>query len=276
MGKRITQLNEITTIDNNDILYGVDISDLTHSPDGTSVKFKKSNLLKEVVQTASTNTEDITDLQSNLTGWISANETWSYASPTTITVPSGAVSRYQKGDKFKLTANGVVLYGYIVGIADTLLTVAGNPLTNHAFSDNFYSRIENPQGFPNTFSFTPTIRATSGTPPTYSAINCLFSIKGNVCTIWYYLANASGGTAGAGSVLLELSMPVTSAMTGRIGNGAVYNGGTLINGVAIYDFCSVIGNGTAFLYFNGRAYNILASDQSNANRYFQATVQVIY
>lgn len=48
MGKRTTQLGEITTIDDNDILYGVDVDDLTHSPDGTSVKFKKSNLLKEV------------------------------------------------------------------------------------------------------------------------------------------------------------------------------------------------------------------------------------
>ena len=53
MGKRTSQLNEITTIDNNDILYGVDVSDLTHSPDGTSVRFKKQNFLKEVVQNVS-------------------------------------------------------------------------------------------------------------------------------------------------------------------------------------------------------------------------------
>lgn len=47
MGRRTSQLGEITTIDDNDILYGVDVSDLTHSPDGTSVRFKKSNLLKD-------------------------------------------------------------------------------------------------------------------------------------------------------------------------------------------------------------------------------------
>lgn len=47
MGKRTSQLNEITTIDNNDILYGVDVDDLTHSPDGTSVRFKKGDLLKD-------------------------------------------------------------------------------------------------------------------------------------------------------------------------------------------------------------------------------------
>jgi hypothetical protein len=191
-------------------------------------------------------------------------------------VPAGATDRYQKGDKFKLTSNGVVLQGYIVGIADTLLTVAGNPLTNHVFSNNFYSRMENPQGFPYSFNFTPTIRATGGTPPSYSAINCSFAIKGNTCTVWYYLANASGGTAGSGSVLLELSMPVTSAITGRIGNGAVYNGGTTINGLVIQDFCSIVGTGTAFLYFNGNGNNILASNQSNANRYFMAIAQTIF
>ena len=61
MGKRTTQLNEITTVDNNDILYGVDVDDLTHSPDGTSVKFKKSNLLKEV-------NSDVSELQGIISG----------------------------------------------------------------------------------------------------------------------------------------------------------------------------------------------------------------
>ena len=35
----------------------------------------------------------------NWDGWISANETWVYASATTITVPSGAASKYQKGTR---------------------------------------------------------------------------------------------------------------------------------------------------------------------------------
>jgi hypothetical protein len=61
MGKRTSQLGEITTIDDNDILYGVDVSDLTHSPDGTSVKFKKSNLLKEV-------NSDVSELQGIISG----------------------------------------------------------------------------------------------------------------------------------------------------------------------------------------------------------------
>jgi hypothetical protein len=68
MGKRTTQLNEITTVDNNDILYGVDVDDLTHSPDGTSVKFKKSNLLKEVNSRVGDIESDVSELQGIISG----------------------------------------------------------------------------------------------------------------------------------------------------------------------------------------------------------------
>ena len=68
MGKRTTQLNEITTVDNSDILYGVDVDDLTHSPDGTSVKFKKSNLLKEVNSRAGDIESDVSELQGIISG----------------------------------------------------------------------------------------------------------------------------------------------------------------------------------------------------------------
>lgn len=68
MGKRTTQLGEITTIDDNDILYGVDVDDLTHSPDGTSVRFKKSNLLKEVNSRAGDIESDVSDLQGIISG----------------------------------------------------------------------------------------------------------------------------------------------------------------------------------------------------------------
>lgn len=68
MGKRTSQLGEITTIDDNDILYGVDVDDLTHSPDGTSVKFKKSNLLKEVNSRAGDIESDVSELQGIISG----------------------------------------------------------------------------------------------------------------------------------------------------------------------------------------------------------------
>ena len=61
---RISQLTEITTIDNADLLYGVDVSDLTHSPDGSSRKFTKQNLLKEINSRAGDIESDVSDLES--------------------------------------------------------------------------------------------------------------------------------------------------------------------------------------------------------------------
>lgn len=91
-----------------------------------------------------------------INGWISANEAWTYASadaPTfVITVPSGAASKYNVGDKIKLTQT-TVKYFIITAITDTTLTVYGGTdytLANAAISANYYSHAKSPVGFPMT------------------------------------------------------------------------------------------------------------------------------
>ena len=49
MGKRISQLAEITTVDSNDLLNVVDVSDTTYSASGTNKKVKKSSLAKSLL-----------------------------------------------------------------------------------------------------------------------------------------------------------------------------------------------------------------------------------
>lgn len=87
-------------------------------------------------------------------GWISAGETWTYASadaPTfVITVPSGAASRYSVGMKIKLTQT-TVKYFIITAVSDTTITVYGGTdytLIDAAISANYYSMVKSPQGFP--------------------------------------------------------------------------------------------------------------------------------
>jgi len=91
----------------------------------------------------------------NYDGWIDANETWTYASaddPTyTITVPSGAASKYGVGMRIKWTQNGTVRYGIITAVADTVLTVYGGTdynVDDAAISANYYSSQKAPLGFP--------------------------------------------------------------------------------------------------------------------------------
>lgn len=112
-------------------------------------------------------------------GWISAGETWTYASATTITVPSGAASKYQKGDKIKITNNSATKYFYVVGVADTVLTVTGgSDYTVHdsAITNPYFSKIENPQGFPMWFNWTPSYGGTFSSVTTGVA---KFMVKGD-------------------------------------------------------------------------------------------------
>lgn len=92
-------------------------------------------------------------------GWIPATGTWSYNAADKITVPSGAGSIYQKGDRIKFTQT-TVKYGVIVAVTDTLLTIAVNTdytVANAAITDIYYSHQVNPIGYPATFNYTPTL-----------------------------------------------------------------------------------------------------------------------
>lgn len=92
-------------------------------------------------------------------GWISAGETWTYASaddPTyTFTVGADVTTKYSVGMKIKLT-QGTVKYFIITAISaftggNTTITVYGGTdydLASSAISDNAYSMMRTPVGFP--------------------------------------------------------------------------------------------------------------------------------
>lgn len=115
-----------------------------------------------------------------LDGWTPADATWTYASASTITVPSGAASIYQKGDRVKLTQT-TVKYFVIVAVADTVLTFAVNTdytVANAAITLNYYSHQANPLGYPHWFTWAPTLAG--GTSP--AANSAYFKVDGN--TMW--------------------------------------------------------------------------------------------
>jgi len=146
-----------------------------------------------------------------LDGWIPAEQTWTYASATTITVPSGAASRYQKGDKIKLTQT-TVKYFYVVGVADTVLTVTGGTdytVANAAITDNYFSKILNPQGFPQRFAYTPTITAGSGTFTTVSASG-EFTLTGKTVCVAVTITITTKGTA-SGAVIFTIPINISSS-----------------------------------------------------------------
>lgn len=126
------------------------------------------------------------------TGWVIVNETFTYASAKTITVASGAASRFQKGDKLKLTQT-TVKYFYIVGVADTVLTVTGGSdytVANAAITSPYLSRIENPLGFPTFFNYVPT--EGGWTSVTFNKMQ--FSIQATMFFGWMRLTGTSDQT----------------------------------------------------------------------------------
>lgn len=143
-------------------------------------------------------------------GWQSANESWSYASASTITVPSGAASKYQKGDRIKFTQT-TVKYGVIVAVADTLLTIAVNTdytVANAAITANYYSHEASPLGFPGTFNFTPGSIDWNGTDPTTPTTIAQYQITGSMLTFVIKQTNTGAGTT---NTQFQCSIPVNCA-----------------------------------------------------------------
>lgn len=147
--------------------------------------------------------------------WNAVADTWTYASPTTITVPTGAASLYKKGDKFKLTANSVVLYGYIITVADTLLTVAGDALTNHTFTATAVSHDTSPIGFPDYFSFTGAASGMTSISETHK-----FALNGTICTVQSVVTGTGSTTSRA------MELPIAAKEEVRTNVYAVNNGTT--------------------------------------------------
>lgn len=100
------------------------------------------------------------------TGWSLVSDTWTYASATTITVPSGAEGIYSVGDKIRFKQGAGYKYFYVVTVADTLLTVTGGSdytvNTPTAITDIYYSKATSPVRFPQKFNYTPTLTNIAG------------------------------------------------------------------------------------------------------------------
>jgi hypothetical protein len=153
-------------------------------------------------------------------GWTPVTDTWTYASASTIIVPSGAASLYQKGDRIKWTQT-TVKYGVIVAVADTLLTIAVNTdytVANAAISAIFYSHQASPLGFPSTFNYSLVWTNTSTNPAIVNGtILARFNITENICTVWVTINMGASTTYGTGSIYL-FSLPVTALYSTQFSN----------------------------------------------------------
>ena len=161
--------------------------------------------------------------QGSVDGWISADASWTYASASTITVPSGAASLYQKGDRIKWTQT-TVKYGVIVAVADTLLTIAVNDdytVANAVITLNYYSHQLNPIGYPGWFNHTGyTISVDSGAVATSNNKLGVFSVNGNTCV---FNGTANVGKSGGPATETRFTLPITAISALGTGGASVDN-----------------------------------------------------
>lgn len=161
---------------------------------------------------AQTDLQAALDAKSNMlsSGWIPAGETWTYASATTFTISGDQTAKYGKGDKLWLTQTSSK-YFYIVAVSysnpNTTITVCAGDvysLANAAITSPFYSKAQSPVGFPDWFTWTPTLTGFSANPTTTIA---LFRLDGTTCTIQIHQIGA--GTSNA--TTFTISLPITAA-----------------------------------------------------------------
>jgi len=139
----------------------------------------------------------IIDEETYSSDWVTAGETWTYVSATTYTVTGDLTGKYNKGDKIRLKQGGAYKYFYIVNVAHaagitTVTVFAGSDYTlvSATITDNYYTKLESPNGFPTTFNYT---RATNG----FSSItdsSTKFFIIGNVIFMVTYILGVSNDT----------------------------------------------------------------------------------
>lgn len=192
--------------------------------------------MRTVVGVAASSTAD---------GWVSAGETWTYASATTFTISGDSSTRYSPGDKIRLSQS-TTKYFYITGVAfsagTTTITINGGTdyvLTNATISSNYFSKATSPNGFPQHFNFTTTHGGYSVVP---SGGKNRFSMAGRTVEV---RASDTGGTSNATTTTYVL--PVTSANQGDqvIGVGVGVN-----NGSAVWSNGTVTANSTTLSWFN--------------------------
>jgi hypothetical protein len=131
-------------------------------------------------------------------GWIAAGETWTFDSATTITVPTDATTKYQPGDKIKLDDGGTK-YANIIAVSATLLTITGTTLSGGAITNPYYSRAEEPFGFPTYFTWVTTVSASGAMTATadyvtYGYIGNYY-LKGLVVHFTLLVAYTVGGVS---------------------------------------------------------------------------------
>jgi len=141
-------------------------------------------------------------------GWTDPDETWEYLSATSITVPAGAASFYSIGDKIRLYQT-TWKYFYVVGVADTVLTLTGGisyTVANAAITANGYSKMASPVGFPAYMDWSGVTGHNVQGGSAVTTDNFRFAIVGRLCICTFNSVVTSNVTTMTGTAPVAASL----------------------------------------------------------------------
>ena len=148
-------------------------------------------------------------------GWLEIFDgLWTYASATTITVPTGAASIYAVGDQIRLKQGGAYKYCSVTTVADALLTVTGGTdytVANAAITDAAFSK-GGGVGHPVWYNYTSiTWTCTTSGTIVFTTTQCRFSVVGRKLTIVGTFVYSSRSSPVGRLTLTKSSLPVAPA-----------------------------------------------------------------
>jgi hypothetical protein len=167
-------------------------------------------------------------------GWQKETATWTRTGNHTFTVSGDVTATYRKGAKARYKDGGSYEYGVIFSSSYsapnttvTLITNSDYAMAAATITDTYLSYIDNPEGFPQWFNYSPAISGSGGSAGAYaeSESSCKFTVSGGLLhTRIHKVVSNVGSWTGT----LRVSTPATIVVqtTGSIIlNGSIYASG---------------------------------------------------
>jgi hypothetical protein len=196
-----------------------------------------------------------TALGAPMEGWQPAIGSWTYASASTITVPTNATLTYQRGMKLRWKQGAGYKYGVIHTVAATLITIVVSTsytVANSAITDVYYSMAAIPFGFPSFLAFTPAVTYAGGTTdPTSNTASGKFSVNGGVIS-YFVTSTLVRGTGNRTATIFSVPLDVGGTLLAGSGADDITAAGLtaanlvyIVNGTLVYSR-TMANNGTYY------------------------------
>jgi cytoskeletal protein CcmA (bactofilin family) len=207
--------------------------DVTGNLSGNVTGDVTGNLTGDVTGDVTGNADTATRADGIISGWVSAGQTWTRESNFTFSEPIDATAKYQVGDKIKWTDNSTIKYGVIAAVGSyssgkTIMTIAVNDdyvIGTGGITLNYYSKIENPSGYPAFFDYTVTAAPSTGSFTTVGTDATYYTL-GRMCFAKITVTIVTNGTgSGSVSVNLPIAPNVSSDYSTVVGHGWCENYG---------------------------------------------------